>query len=183
MSDLRSSEPDSRRSLPGRFQDLNLSGKYIARAIAALVAFATFVTVGLIIALTSLYQSGANPWFAALIIGSFAAVISVPFGMLLGAIVAQFLGLSKLKLAWMPRFTIAGLMFATFLCCAVATLAYYAINVASDTLPRRYLFIVVSLAMPPFLLIVVSVGRIALRWLHRHSHPYNAEVIDDDVEM
>lgn len=183
MSDPRLSEPDSPRRIPGRFQNLNLSGKHVARAIAALTAFATFVTTALIIALTSLYQSGDNPWAAAVVIGSFAAVISVPFGMLLGSIVAQLLGLSKLSFNWMPRFTIAGLMFATFLCCAVATLGYYAMNVASDNLPRRYLFIIVSLSLPPLMLIIVSLGRVTLRWLHRRSHPYNAEVIDDDVEM
>ncbi|MCC9606074.1 hypothetical protein LOC68_19710 [Blastopirellula sp. JC732] len=183
MADQRTREPVSPRRIPGRFSELNLSGRYIAGAITVLIAFAAFVTVGLIIALTSLYQSSVNPWAAAVIIGTFAAVVSVPFGMFFGALIAQILGYSTFKQVWVPKITITGLLVTTFFCCAAASLGYYAFNYASDTLPRRYLFIVVALAMPPLLMIVISLGRVTMRWLHRRYHPYNAEVIDEDIEM
>ncbi|PQO26439.1 hypothetical protein [Blastopirellula marina] len=183
MADQHPSDPASRRPIQGRFTELSLSGKYVARAIAVLIAFATFVTVGLIIALTSLYQSGANPWVAAIIIGSFAAVISVPFGMIIGAVVAQIMGLSTIKWNWVPRFSITGLLVVTFFCCAAASLGYYAFNAMSESMPQRYFFIVIALAMPPLLMIIISLGRVLLRWMHRRYNPYNAEVIDDDIEM
>ncbi|TWT39027.1 hypothetical protein [Blastopirellula retiformator] len=183
MPDPSRSDPAAPRRIPGRFSELNLNGRYIAGAIAALIAFATFITVGLIIGLSSLYQSDASPWVAAVIIGVFAAVVSFPLGLFIGAVIAQIMGYANSKRVWVPKITITGLMVTTFFCCAAASLAYYAFNYTSDAMPRRYLFIVVALAMPPLLMIIISLGRVTLRWLHRRYHPYNAEVIDEDVEM
>ncbi|MFI4875807.1 MAG: hypothetical protein ACIALR_10735 [Blastopirellula sp. JB062] len=176
-----SGEPVGTRRMAGQSQGLSQNGKYVARSIAILVALFMFGAVALVVALANLYEDADNWLASAIIFGALAFVISIPFGLLLGSLVAQSLGYSPQKRVWSPRFSVAGLMFVTFLCCGAATMAYYAFNVASDALPRRYLFILITLALPTLLLTVVSVGRASIAWMRkRRPSPYNAEVIEDD---
>lgn len=73
---------------------------------------------------------------------------------------------------WRPRFGIAAILFATFLFGVVFLMGHLMLNGDDNgILPKRFMFLFVTLAAPMLVVTLLSVGREVMRFLQKQGEP------------